>query len=746
MHGEDSGQNKAESVTPAAFPMLPTGKKGGVATGMPTGGTEEIAYRFPYGRAAIEPVPDISGTFAVRLVWNRGKALIPFFESTALRPIAQVALNGQKFPVFLSQHGRKRRDRIVLAGKRKTARSARCALRFIAIIEGREDRLTWLWRVGATAPAMANVPPAGEETPPDEVTLFLPLAPGRSHILHAPAERQALAVWMNDLVVSIRVSAAEGVKEGYTPTPELTATPRGVQVTLRNTDLGGHGVSLAWETWVSPARTEAEARAALLRHLAESADRSQEAEPAEPGLLLQIGARTEAALMEEKRIAKRGADRQAYRIEAANGNSGSTVQAVGESVEAALLSNALLTRYYQSGDDALRRRARLISRGVCDFQVALEESPHWGAVWDAQKQAGKVKDYVDVRGGKTLSVAATARTAKGLHIAHAHFGTEILQRTALAASQWLLLKLDVDARIEAERFSEEGPPAPEDGDASPWVVAEALIPFVETFRATRNEVFLKAALRIVNGLKEGLALSDFRVDDAPAEYLASAVEGVLLVSREYENPDLIALAKQIAVGLRARRALDGSLVEPPGIRLSSPLAPTLAAARAALALTRVDDDPLWPLMAYRALRAAERSAVADASRVTLADQGALCSLSTGVLLSIAARARGCTPDRDRATVTRGWQTFTPDAATREYIQVTAPDGTPVDYLALVCQVSLQVLIAVLAPPTVTHVRVVKNKKTPLLKHLLTGDMDSTATLIPLGDGAGANIGVFLADT
>jgi hypothetical protein len=55
-------------------------------------------------------------------------------------------------------------------------------------------------------------------------------------------------------------------------------------------------------------------------------------------------------------------------------------------------------------------------------------------------------------------------------------------------------------------------------------------------------------------------------------------------------------------------------------------------------------------------------------------------------------------------------------------------------------------VPVIAPPGMTHVRIVKNNREPMLRNLLTGDLDMRATLVPLGDGREAQIGVFLADT
>jgi hypothetical protein len=740
----EDGGGDAESAAPSlAGETAPRRKSRG-------GAPEEVGYRFPYGRTAIEPVSDTSGafglagTFGVRLVWHRGKAVLPIFESTALRPMAQVTLNGQKFPVLLNQHSRKKRDRILLGGKRKTARSARCTLRFASVVEGREDRFSWLWRVAATSAALANAPERREDTPDDEVMLSLPFAPGKARIVEMPGLHGAFALWMHDLVATVAVGEASGVKEGFTPDAVLTHDARGFYLTLRGVDLSGDGVTMRWESWLAPARTEAEARAALLRHAADIADRRQippAPEETAGGFFVRLVEENEKALMADNIVDKRGAEKLIYRA----GPKSTNFHLAGEGADTALIACALLARYYMTGDDALRRRARLLTNGVCDFQVQIEESPHWGAIWDALRNK---KEYTDCRGEQTLSVAATARASKGLHVAFTHFGKELMSRTALAAAQWLMLKMDRFGFIVAERFTDEGPPV-EGMEHSSWVMGEALIPLVETFRVTENEVFLKSALRIIKALKEGLAESTLPFERAPSEYLASCVEGVLLVSREYESEEMIALAKQIMQGLRARRQPDGTLADPPGFAPTTPLAPTLAGARAALAVARVDNDPLWLLFAMRAVRTATRKMreiEAAGEFVPLADRSALLMHSLGILLAVAQRAKDAEADRDLIQIKKTWQTFKPDPATRDYVHVTTSDDQPVDYLALVCPVSLQVLIAVLGPAGMTEAKILKNGRTPFVKNLLNGDFDVKARMVPLGDGREATVGVFIADT
>lgn len=719
---------------------------------MPIGMVEEIGYRFPLGRVGVELLPSVGGSFGLRLGWHRAKTVVSVFETTALRPLAEVTRGGQTFPLFFTQHGRQKRGRVRLAGRRKTAKSPQCALRFLTTVAGREDKLSWQWRISATRAALAQ--PVPINAPPDSVTLFLPLAPGRVQIFLPPGVRsgepiRVAAAWVNDLVVTVAAHAewAGGVCD---LAPVLEAAAKGFRLTLPGACLEAGGVTMGWETWVAPARTEAEALQALLNHCAHRADAAQIPDARPGDFLTLLGKQAQTTLMDDARVDKKGADRLLLRA-----NTGERdLHLAGDGADAARVAHALLTRFYLTGDDALRRRARLLAHGVTEFQITDENSPHWGALRDA---CFKRKTFGDKNGGQTVGVAPTARAAHGLHLLHAHFKTDSLHRTALNAAQWLLLKTDKNGRLPFGRFGETGAPS-ENTCESGWHVTETLLPLVETFRATQNDIYLKAALRVSHTLFDDLTHGHLSYEHATTEQLSAAIEGVLHVSREYERPELIAFAQRLGVSLRSRRLPDGTFAEPSANGLQtpslSPLAPLLASAQAGLALIRVDDAPVWPLLVLRALRAAGRFAEAHPERTTLSDWGGLCALPTGLLLGLAARVSGCSPNRDEVTVKRGWHTFSPEPMAFDYVRVSAvvPDAAPddapipVDFLPLVCPITLQVLVLVLAPGGVTHVLITKNGRVPYVKNLLTGDYDQTAELVALGDGNEAMAGVFLADT
>ncbi len=679
---------------------------------------EEIAYRFPYGRAAVEMVSDFKNTFRLRLAWQRGKAVIDLFESTPLRPLGEISCGGQTFSLNLNKHKRERRERIRISGDRPVGESGKVQCQLS--IEGRNDRLSWEWRLAAKG---KDAPAGGD------VTFQLPFCAGKVEVLTLSSTLSGLAVWRDGVVISLVVPGEFRNRARL----EFTADARAVRLFVPDAAFSGaEQQPTRLETWLAPAATRREAEDALLRHLADAADRAQQNPTGDFLSLLSLGDAASAALMAPEAADKRGLDRLLLRArpDFPGLNLG------GEGADAAQAAFALLQRYRFTGDDAEKRRALLLARGMCEFQIVQEESPQRGAFWDALRANTQ---WMDASGGRTQSITTAARAAYGLLWLHAQFSQDILTRTALGAAQWLMLKMDEDGRYAGERYQENGTPV---SGGSPWVMAEALRPLVETFRRTGNEVFLNAALRGVRGLREGLADGSLTLADAPAQYLASAVEGLLFVSREAENADMIALATLLGHALRARRAPDGAITEDDKPSLPA----TLAAARAALALTRVDTDPAWALVALRALRAASRMVDAGVAPRP-ADLGAFSMLPTHLLLSLSTLAPQCAADRDALTVMRSWQVFQPETSTREFIRVRAKNSdAPVDHLALVCPSNLQVLIIVLAGPDTTEIEVVKTGRTPFLKNLLTGDYGQEPCLVPLGDGADARFAVFLADT
>lgn len=219
-------------------------------------------------------------------------------ESTAFRPLAEVTLRGQTFPVYLNQHSRRKRDRVYLAGRRKTASIPRAALRYLVGVEGHDDTLTWTWQVGATLPAM-EVPCL--TAAPDAVRLRLPFLPGLPAVttLSLGERGQAVAVWASELVVTL-LSKTPGVW------PEQRESA--VELFLSDANLKGSGTTLVWETRLAPARSEAEVHRALREHAAQVADSLQVRLPYTEPFLWNLSTAATVPLMEEERVRKRGVE------------------------------------------------------------------------------------------------------------------------------------------------------------------------------------------------------------------------------------------------------------------------------------------------------------------------------------------------------------------------------------------------------------------------------------------------------
>lgn len=116
------------------------------------------------------------------------------------------------------------------------------------------------------------------------------------------------------------------------------------------------------------------------------------------------------------------------------------------------------------------------------------------------------------------------------------------------------------------------------------------------------------------------------------------------------------------------------------------------------------------------------------------------------LLSVASALPDARADFDAMTVTVGWRTYAPDAATDEYVRVQSPDGSPVHYLPLVSRHEDQLLLLILAPASAPDcVSVFKNGRRPLVRDLLSGVLDSEARLHAWGAETWARIGIFTVD-
>ena len=675
------------------------------------------SYRFPAGNSGIEVLPDYSQTLLLRFAWQRGKTRTVLFETTPFRPVGEIQHGGDTFALFLSRHARQKKNkRVLLAGRRRTGRSASSFLRYGIQIEGAGSRLHWQWNIAGSPDFVGSA----------RIRLLLPFSGSGAQRIAFTSPFATMGIWHQGILM--QVSIPNPMQQDAV----LEWENQGIALLCPDADLT-NDVRLHMETQITPARTRQDAESGMLRLLADLADRQAQRTSIPPFLTDTIATAT-AFLMRESLAEKRSLDRLMVRSR--------TKKTVHVNDDAAFIARALLFRFYETGDELMERRARLISRGVCDFQITQEESPHFGAFWEAWHNK---KRYGDRVSGTTLSVETTARTAQALFTLHDYFQTEILQRSAVTAAQWLLLKLDREGLPFSARFEADGEPL---ADSSAWIAGEAIITLVKAFRHTKNDVFLKAALRMAAVIQLKLVEMSplFDWESVCASHLAACIEGFFLLSQEYERKDFIETASRLGIVLRSRIAPEGNTIEPVAMTGESPVAPTLATVRASLAFAQGDFDSTWLLTALRGLHFVWHVAAIIPDLLTYSDWSALCHLPTELLLCIAGQGKGCVVNREKGTVTRNFQLFQPDSRTRDYIRVTTTKGTPLDYMALVCASNLQVLLAVISPSEVDEAVVYKSGKRPYVKNLTTEEYDQRIRLSPMGDGHEIHMALLLLDT
>ncbi len=366
-----------------------------------------------------------------------------------------------------------------------------------------------------------------------------------------------------------------------------------------------------------------------------------------------------------------------------------------------------------------------------DFQVmgrAGEPEPNKGAFWD-QKRAGALCDR---HGQAAHGIAANARIARSLFLLHETTHELLLRQSALNICQWLILKMNSDGWFDgAHVHATEGRAT--DGRVIPQPCAldgaEAIHPFVLAFRATRNEVFIKAAWKVANALLGRIAA----FDNTPPDMVASVLRALLMLDSEAPHARLRAATLSWGALLRALPLCPSA----PALTADGCHSGLYDCAHTGFALFAHTRDLAFLRYALHALSLVPPASRQDAWRALASHQAALLSL--GALLP---QSR---IDFDHHAVSLDWRTYAPDPAAKQHIQVRGSGNQPVHFLPLVCRASDQLLLLILAPPAVEAVTLLKNNRRPLACDLLTGTLDTATPLHAPGGAAWARVGLFTID-
>ncbi len=382
----------------------------------------------------------------------------------------------------------------------------------------------------------------------------------------------------------------------------------------------------------------------------------------------------------------------------------------------------------------LARVARYGSRGIAaDFQVmgnGDNPEPNKGAFWD--KLSGKA--YSDSSSGETHGIATNARISRAFFLLHNALDEPLLRQSALNICHWLMLKQNAIGFYDGERV-EATTGGGRDGKIIPQSCsldgAEVIRSLTLAFRATGTEVFIKMAWKIADHLMLE-RLSD--LEEASPRALASIILAFLALNQEAEN-------------IRLRKALHlyGAWLQAMPLQ---PMDPSLNAdglnegmfecAIAGLQMFALEKNISYLRYAFSTLEAVPPKAKEQSWR----------SLSVWLqaLLALACLKKDAIVDFDNQSVKMEWREFIPDGATEKFVSITGVGSDdPITYLPLVCRQTDQLFLIVLAPPSVEAVRILKNKRRPLVRNLLTEALDSETPLQPIPGQDWANVGLFMID-
>ena len=678
--------------------------------------TEPIHYKL--GRtglwAAFNPVLD-----GLRPTWqlavsarNRGgtKVLAPLLETSVLRPLATVRVKGEAYPLTIDWHTLARGGRLSLGGVRKLGQGGaelEWEMRWLPVpkMDGAftvEMRLRTNPR--CTGSLRIDLPSALHQ--PE--TWRLGGASGHAaHCAFSPYHKQASGL------VALTGDAEWADGGGWT-------------LELPSFSLGG-GKLVTFGLRFGAAKTSGDARASLVTQYAAFAEAVLHPLDCIPAL---DPAEAVATLSSPDSYHAVGMERLYLKTPTEN-----TFCGAGPSEPAGALA-ALWDWNRLHAAPGIPRLVRFGAHGLCaDFQVmgrAGEPEPNKGAFWDCLTDG----EGTDFAGGQTFGLAANARLAQSLFRLFEVSGEPLLRQSAINISHWLLLKQNErgfydGARVHATRGLET------DGRILPSPCAldgvEAIRAFTAAYGATGNEVWIKAAWRIADFLIQH-RLHDFDAQSPSA--IAGVITSLMALDAEAPNPRLRAAIAEWGSWLLAHPLSADS----PALNADGLHSGLFECAQMGFRLFSLLQNPAFLRYAFAALHAVPDTSREASWRTIAAHQSAL--------LSLAGLLPGSKISFDAPSVTLDWRVFTPDPAAAPFLRLQAAGGADarVDWLPLVCRATDQLLLLILAPPSVEAVSVWKNSKRPLLRDLRTGSVDTDAPLSLIsGKERWARAGLFTVD-
>lgn len=653
---------------------------------------------------------------------------IPLLDISPQHPLLTLSLGEESFPLLIDHWDAERPGYILLCGQRKLSSDGQVVAVWAARIRlrsaGQQVVLDFDLSVRVTPPPKAKASlRIGIGVP-----FFRPYV--RAHPTALRRGEHANAVW------SDRVSCAVTFVAPPKADPERPAwTDRGaLTCVLPEIGVSGRG-SISCSLALKPARTIAQAHAALVDHYARVRPLALP-EPEPWAMTLREAASHAVALITDKgSYDVKGTERVYLRppvLRMELGHADRPSYFAGFPYFPVDAARAMADWNALTGDEPARRLAALAARGIAaDFAVMAREGEclsNKGAFWDRLTIPADsiIPCYSNAYGDDCHGIVSSARIARSLFEVFAATKDALFRQTALNTCHWLMLKQNGDGYYDGDHI--HGSRGMVYGGNNLLAGAEAIRPLVMAFRVTSNEVFIKSAWKIADHLLQTLvpelsapALFTRRppgeeqtapAPDSPVA-LASLILALLDLDSEAANNrlrDAVHLAgswlRSFTFDPRTEPDLDydgmsGGLYE---------------CAEAAILMFNLERDPAWLQLGLRAIR----SVPIDA-RVSWRSVPAFLLSLFGLLPLVP----GGAIDWHHRSASLKWQKYEVDDATHEYVTVSSADPgepAPVDFLPLVCRQDNHILLLVLSDNPIERVGIVHNKRSPIVRDLVTKEM------------------------
>ncbi|MCS6829123.1 MAG: hypothetical protein RMM08_07095 [Armatimonadota bacterium] len=472
--------------------------------------------------------------------------------------------------------------------------------------------------------------------------------------------------------------------------------------------------------------------------------------PTLPSLKLRASAQSAAALLQNAQWQSHLAEDQIVLRIAPNSHQ--------FSVFTLAAAKALLEWSRFSGDEPAKWTARLAMNSAMEFQVVNAQNSNSGACWDTVDTS---KQGSDITGQRRFSLHRNARVLQHTLLLHRDTGSELCVRVALNGISWLLLKRGATGIYDGAFVLPDGTVQGGDGKG---IMGAIISVMCAAYGLTETEAYMHAANRLAEHLLQDSCTPLSPGSVLPAELFptlrddvfaaSSAIEALVRLYRAYPHEPLREGALRMMQWLRSWQL--GTALQAygeVGEVLAGDGAPagyvdaSIEAARGALWAFSLHRDALWFAYASQALHAAARhldplAGFPDAKLAYPDHTYALATFTRAYLhwlLSIPTLAPGVECDPDLLLCRAGNRIFTPEPSLWRTIHVETRGL--VDWVALVCPATHDILLAVLTDGSSATASVQAGEHRRMATDLIGGD---TSGIYPLHAVPGVgSVGVYI---